>query len=201
MAVNTGSTLDSKTRTGLSTQILILVNGTPVGAVQQFTVNQNRPLKALQEVGTDGIIEIVPNGASTFSLQCNRIVFDGLSLPEAMSRSWIHIQAQRIPFDIVSIDRFSGDSDEEQIVTTYHNCWFKSISKSYNSDNYIITENASLDCEYISSVRNNLPVAESQGVGDGRVIDSRQVDPVEQAADVGGRRGAMDFPGIIKAAY
>jgi len=201
MPVNTNSNLDSKTRTGLSTQILILVDNEPVGAVQQFSINQNRPLKAIQEVGTDGIIEIVPNGAATFSITCNRIVFDGLSLPEAMSRSWVHIQAQRIPFNIVAIDRFGSDQDAEQVVTTFHNCWFKSIAKSYNSDNYVITENATLDCEFVSSMRNGQPVAESQGVGGGRTISTRQTDPVEQAADVGNRRGAMDFPGIIQAAY
>ena len=201
----TGTNLDSRTRTGLSTQILITVNGEPVGAVQQFSINQNRPLKPIQEIGTDGIIEIVPSGAATFSLTCNRIVFDGLSIPEAMSRSWVHIQAQRIPFDIIAIDKFTGSGegadDTDSVVTTFHNCWFKSIAKSYNANDYIITENASLDCEYISSSRNGSPVAESQGVGDGRVIGTRQTDAVEQAADSGGRRGVMDFPGLIRATY
>ena len=68
MPVNTGSILDSKTRTSLSTQVLIYVNGEPVGAVQSLQIQQSRPLKAMQEVGTDGIIEIVPSGATTYSI-------------------------------------------------------------------------------------------------------------------------------------
>ena len=203
MPVNTGSILDSKTRTGLSTQVLIYVNGEPVGAVQSFNVTQNRPTRSIQEVGTDGIIEIVPNGATTYSITCNRMVFDGLSLPEAMSRSWVNIAAQRIPFDIVVIDRFFGDSSEEHIVTTYHNCWFKSLGKNYQASDYLVQENATLDCEHVSTVRNGLPVAQSQGLNGAREIPNRQVDAsgAEAQADTGQRRGAMDFPGIINAAY
>ena len=37
----TGSILDSKTRTGLSTQVIIMVNNEPVGAVQSFQENQS----------------------------------------------------------------------------------------------------------------------------------------------------------------
>ena len=101
---NTNSTLDSKTRTGLSTQVLVYVNGEPVGAVQSLQITQNRPTKGIQEVGTDGLIEIVPSSATTYSVTCNRIVFDGLSLPESMARGYVNIAAQRIPFNIVIID-------------------------------------------------------------------------------------------------
>ena len=203
MPVNTGSILDSKTRTSLSTQVLIYVNGEPVGAVQSLQIQQSRPLKAMQEVGTDGIIEIVPSGATTYSISCSRMVFDGLTLPEAMSRSWVNIAAQRIPFDIVIIDRFFGDSQKETVVTTLHNCWMKSLSKQYQANDYTITESANLDCEYISTTRNGLPVSESQGLHGAREIPNRQIDSsgAEAAADTGSRRGAMDFPGIIQAAY
>ncbi len=199
----TETTLDSKTRTGLSTQVLIYVNNEPVGAIQSFQITQNRPTKSVQEVGTDGIIEIVPSGATTYAISVNRVVFDGLSLPEAMSRSWVNIASQRIPFDIVIFDRFLGSEDQEVVVTTLHNCWFKSIGKQFQASDYVIAENASLECEFISSTRNGDAVAETQGQHDSRVIGSRQVDNsgAEQQADTGKTRGAMDFPGIIQAAY
>ena len=203
MPVNTGSILDSKTRTSLSTQVVILVNGEPVGAVQSLGITQNRPTKPIQEVGTDGIIEIVPSGATTYSVSCTRMIFDGLSMPESLSRSWVNISAQRIPFDIMIVDKFFGDSQEEQVVTILHNCWFKSISKTYSANDYTVQEQAQLDCEFISTTRNGLPVAETQGLHGAREIPNRQVDAsgAEAAADTGNRRGAMDFPGIIQAAY
>lgn len=202
---NTGTIFDnpdngSKTRTGLSTQIVVYVEGEPVGAIQSLTENQNRPVKPIQEVGTDGIIEIVPNGAATISLTIKRVVFDGLSLPEAFSRGYRNIHAQRIPFDIVVIDKFTGDGDNA-VVTTYHNCFFKSLSKSYSADNYMITEDAGVDAEFMSTTRAGGPVANSQGINGGREIPGRQVDSVEQSADTGTRRGPLDFAGLISAAY
>lgn len=58
----TGSNLDSTTKSSLSTQIIIMVENEPVGAIQSFNESQSRPVKAITEVGTDGIIELVPSG-------------------------------------------------------------------------------------------------------------------------------------------
>lgn len=196
--VNTGA----KTRTGLSTQIIVYVNGEPVGAIQSFQETQARQTKSISEVGTDGIVEIVPQSSTTFTLVVQRIVFDGLSLPEAFSRGFRNIQAQRMPFDIVVIDKFTG-TDGDAVVTTYHNCWFSNLSKSYTVQDYTITENATVNCEYVSSTRAGEAVADSQGVQGAREIPGRQLDDVERAADAGksGRRGSLDFPGLISSAY
>jgi hypothetical protein len=206
----TGTLFDSeavtgaKTRTGLSTQIIVYVNNQPVGAIQTFQERQTRPLKRLHEVGTDGTIEIVPQGATTIELTVNRVVFDGLSMPESMARGFRNIHSQRIPFDIVVIDRFTGTEEEGgSVVTTYHNCWFASLGKSYTVNDYTIAEDASISVEAVSTERNGAPVASSQGVGGGRDLGSegRQVDAIEQAADYGTYRGSLDFPGLIKAAF
>jgi hypothetical protein len=206
----TGTLFDSeavtgaKTRTNLSTQIVVYVNNQPVGAIQDFQERQQRSIKKITEVGTDGIIESVPQSATTISLTVRRIVFDGLSLPESMARGFRNIHAQRIPFDIVVIDRFTGTEEEGgAIVTTYHNCWFESLGKSYTTGDYTITEDANLSVEAISTERNGAPIASSQGVGGGRDLGSegRQIDSVEQAADYGTYRGSMDFPGLIKSAF
>ena len=190
------------TRTGLSTQVVVYVNGEPVGAIQTFQETQSRSNKAIAEVGTDGIIELVPQGAAKFTLSVTRMVFDGLSLPEAFARGFRNIHAQRIPFDIVVIDKFTG-TDKDAVVTTYHNCWFNNLSKNYQTTDYTIIENAGIDCEFISSTRADKPVALSQGVGGSREVDANNIDldGVEQAADSGKRRGPLDFPGLISAAY
>jgi hypothetical protein len=205
---STGTILDNpntegSTRTALSTQIIVYVNTEPVGAIQSFQETQARANKRISEVGTDGVIEIVPQSPAQVTLTVQRIVFDGLSLPESFSRGFKNIHSQRIPFDIVVIDKFTGGGDNDAVVTTYHNCWFSNLSKTFQVSDYTIVENANIDCEYVSSRRAGEAVANSQGVGGGREIVGRQIDPIEQAADAGinKRRGSLDFPGLISAAY
>src|SRR5271157_1655295 len=102
---NTQSTVKATApHTGLSTQIVIKVSGVPVGALQNLTVNQARPLERIKEIGTDGCIEIVPSGITTFELTASRIVFDEVRLPEAFLRGFRFINAQRLPFDIEIYD-------------------------------------------------------------------------------------------------
>lgn len=199
--VQTGSTLGAGTRTGLSTQILIVVNGNPVGAVQSFAETQQKTVRRIGEVGTDGFIELVPQTPTTVSIEVERVVFDGLSISESMSRSWRNITAQRIPFDIVVIDQFTGtDEDDQAVVTTYMNCWFERVSKTYASGDYVIVERASVACEQIATTRGGDAVYKSQGLA--KSIN-RQIDNagIEAAADTGSRKGALDFPGLISAAF
>lgn len=195
----TGSILDGTTRTALSTQILILVNNEPVGAVQSFAETQTRGIKRIMEIGTDGVVEAVPERAAEISLRVTRIVFDGLSITEAFSRGFRNIQAQRIPFDIVVIDQYTG-TDNDAVITTYENCWFGNISKTYNADGFVISEDADITVESIRTIRGGEAVALSQGTGGGRQVPL-QVDEVELLADSGARRGSLDFPGLISAAF
>lgn len=195
----TGSTLDSTTRTSLSTQIIIMVNNEPVGAIQSFRVGQARGIKDITEVGTDGIIELVPNSANRVSLTINRIYFDGISLPEAFSRGFRNLQSQRIPFDIIVIDQTTGTGDNA-IIETYHNCWFESLNTTFNSSDYVIIQDASVKCEFVSTIRGGEAVSLSQGAGGSRQVPV-QLDSVELAADSGNTRGSLDYPGLISAAY
>lgn len=195
----TGSILDSTTRTALSTQIIIMVENEPVGAVQEFSESQSRSVKRVFEIGLDGTVEIVPQSPAEVSLRITRIVYDGLSVTEAFARGFRNIQAQRIPFDIVVIDQYTGTGDDA-VITTYRNCWFTSIEKSYSADNYIITENVAVEVESVQTIRGGEAVALSQGVGGSRQINP-QIDDVELMADSGVRRGSLDFPGLISASF
>lgn len=195
-----GSILDSTTRTALSTQIIIMVNNEPVGAVQEFSIDQSRSTKRITEVGLDGTVEIVPDSPANIGVNLSRIVYDGLSITESMSRGFRNIQAQRIPFDIVIIDQYTGTGNDA-VITTLHNCWFESIGVSYSSGNYIVTESAKANVEFISTTRGGEAVALSQGVGGSRQIPGVQIDDVELQADSGSRRGALDAEGLISAAF
>ena len=197
---NSGSILDSRIHTSLSTQIIIMVNNEPVGAVQSLGIEQSRKTMRIGEVGLDGTVELVPNSKAEISLNVDRIVYDGLSITEAFSRGFQNIQAQRIPFDIVVVDQFSG-TGENATITTFVNCWFESITKSYKADQYIISENCKIAVETIKTIRGGEAVAKSQGVGGGRQIAGIQFDDIETLADSGSRRGSLDFPGLINASF
>lgn len=195
---------EGRTSTGLSTQIIIKVNNEPVGALQTLTVAQGRPLKRLAEIGTDGTMEIVPVSQATYVLDVTRVVFDQMRMPEAFSRGFRFIGAQRIPFDIEIFDINNADEQNAAVsaessgivVHKYVNCWFTSLSTPYQAENYLITETGKIEAEtgYISSGGTPPPNLRSLAA---------QTDSagIESAANTGTRRGGVDAAGIINAVF
>ena len=213
---NTGSTInrglddpttEGRTSTGLSTQIIIKVNNIAVGALQTLTVTQDRPLLRINEIGTDGNIEIVPNGSTQFTLAATRIVFDQLRLPEAFSRSFRFINAQRVPFDIEIYDINDADAQNAAvdansggiIVMKYINCWFQRYETPYNAENYIITETASIFAETgaVHSPSNFVPANTSLR----QFAAQTDGSAIEGAVNRGARRGGVDAAGIVNAVF
>jgi hypothetical protein len=201
----TGSTLNSTISTGLSTQILIKVENETVGAIQELTVNHSRPLERVKELGLDGILEIAPKGPTEYEISVKRIVFDRLRLPEAFSRGFINIKAQLLPFTIVVIDRTNGDGDGA-VVHTLVNCWFTRYSPSYTADTFILSEQATIYCEDVSTT---LGTSQSSAVQGGSRGVQYQVNSRERETDTGaggsasggGFRGTMDVSDIINATF
>lgn len=202
-----GSTLRSNISTGLSTQIIIKVGTETVGAIKSLGITHARNIERVREVGLDGILELVPNTATTYDITVNRIVFDRLRLPEAFARGFINIKSQLLPFEILIIDRTNGEG--EGVVThRLVNCWFNNYVTTYESDNYIITETAQIRCEDIVS---NLGGSDANAaIGGARGINY-EVDTYgrERATDRGaggiggggGFRGTMDVAGLINAVF
>ena len=200
-AQNTGSTLSwgseaNKTSTAISTNILIMVGKTPVGAIQSLDVSETRGIKFINEVGTDGQIDSVPNTSTTITGSCDRVRFDRMRIAEAFGRGFIHVSSQAYPFDIVIIDRQKADK-ANQISTIIKNVWIKSIAYTYNATDWVITDKMSWEAETIYSILNSgsgLPVAQ----GGERGIPYNKLD-VERLADTGalGRRGSLDASGLI----
>ena len=192
----TGSTLQSNISTGLSTQIVVKVGSDAVGALQELSVTQTRPLYRAVELGTDGTLEIVPNQRTEVTLSVRRIVFDRLRISEAFERGYVNIKSQRLPFDILVIDQTGGDG-EQAVTHHYTNCWFNTITTPYNADNYIITESATLWAEDVSS-----RLGASANAAQGGARDMKpQIEAIERDADIGNRRGTLDAPGLVTAAF
>jgi hypothetical protein len=216
---NTRSTIAPKISSGLSTQILVKVGNNPVGAIQSLVIKQDREMCTWEEVGTDGIIEIHPKGSAKISLEVNRIVFDGLRLPEAFSRGFVNIQSQRVPFDIYILDRSTVTKDSSSvgkftqktlkvlnkatnllsqtganimvsepymghIVHIFNNCWFRNYSPSYKADEFVLSESATIVCEYVTTHIDGRNVSE----GGLRGLEYSS-DTIERNTDLVGVRG------------
>lgn len=201
-APNTNSTLSlpngtNKTSTAISTNIIILVNNTPVGAIQSLAITERRPIKMIDEVGTDGHIDSVPNQSTNVTGTCQRVRFDRLRITEAFSRGFLHAKSQQYPFDIVILDKQKRDQ-ANQISTVIKNVWIGELSYTYQVSDWVVSESMNFEAEDIFSILNNgsnVPAAQGGELG----IKHANI-PVETLADTGGRRGSLDGAGLIDLA-
>lgn len=210
----------NKTSTAISTNIIIMVNDRAVGAVQSMAINEKRGIKMIDEVGTDGHIDSVPNTSTNITGTCQRIRFDRLRIAEAFSRGFIHAASQVYPFDIVILDK-QKRAVANQISTVIKNVWISGISYTYQANDWVITDNMEWEAENIYSFLNGgssgtqssgNPVAQGGEIGvvhlgggqfGGPNItsgpDTNPVVNIEQLVDTGssGYRGSLDAAGLI----
>jgi hypothetical protein len=199
--LNTGSIIhgdagENKTFTGVSTNIIIKVGDTAVGAIRSLSVNEARKISMIDEVGTDGHIDSVPSASTNITGSCQRTRFNNLRMAAAFGRSFIHLHSQRIPFDIDIIDTFAGQDPGSQIVTTIKNVWMSKLAITYRNDDFVLVEDMEWEAEAIYSVLgangNAVP-----GVFGGRNVEVIDLNEFERAADRGDRRGALDAAGLL----
>lgn len=143
-------------KTSLSTYMMIrvLLNDgflLPVGAIKSFIARQERSITSIKVEKSDGssVIELTP-GETSIILDIERTLFDGLSISEAFGRGFRSLSVQEHPFDIQVVDI----SYDQEIITTYHNCWFSSITTPIRADDYIVVESARIICEKQTTKRN-----------------------------------------------
>jgi len=70
------------------------------------------------------------------------------------------------------------------VVHILNNCWFKSYSPTYRADNYLVTETATLVCEFVTSMVDGKNVS----IGGKRGIQYDN-DTIERNTDLTGARG------------
>lgn len=218
-AQNTGSTLYgtqqgpniNKTSTAISTNIIIMVGSQAVGAIQSMAISEKRGIKMIDEVGTDGHIDSVPNVSTNITGTCQRVRFDRLRITEAFSRGFLHAASQVYPFDIVVMDKQKRDVGN-QISTVIKNVWISGIDYTYQANDWVITDTMTWEAETIFSTLNNgnsTPAAvggeinvKHMGAGLNGLVNITSGDGViniEQLVDTGqsGRRGSLDAAGLI----
>lgn len=193
----------NRTGTSLSTNIIIKVGSETIGAIQSLQITESRNIRMIEELGTDGHIDSAPNKSVDISGSCTRIRFDRLRIFEAFSRGYSHLHAQRYPFDIEIIDIQNAASDsanplesENTIITVVKNVWFNNIQYQYQAGEFVISETAQFQAETIQSFL----VGGTKNINTGGTRNLQAFkDAIELEADRGGRRGAMDAPGLINA--
>ena len=217
---NTGSTLSynsgvNKTSTAISTNIIIYVGNTAVGAVQSLNIQENRSVRMIDEIGTDGHIDSVPIKSTDIKGSCERVRFDNLRISQAFSRGFLHVSSQVYPFDIVILDRHKSQ-DTARITTIIKNVWITSLDVKYNAENWVISDNMSWEAETILSISGTSPGGtNSAAFGGGSAMGERGIVPaiftapgvpgqsgnigIEQLSDTGaqGRRGSLDAGGLV----
>lgn len=191
------------TRTGVSTEIIIQVDGNPIGAIQSISYKEDRAIHMIDEVGTDGHIDSVPQKSTDISGDCTRVRFDNLRMASAFSRGFIHAASQRIPFDIVILDIFAADESDADgfngsdnvITTVIKNVWIRNLGVTYTVSDFVISETMSWVAEHIYSYlgqgQNVVPAPSARQIP---IIDN---DTFEMQTDLGQRRGALDAAGLI----
>ncbi len=185
------------TQTAISTNIVISVGPNTVGAIQELNIDESRNIMMINEVGTDGHIDSVPNQSTNITGTCRRIRFNKMRVAEAFSRAYVHVHAQRFPFDIVVIDQWNG-SDNNALITTIRNVWIKRINTRYQAGDWVIADDMDWEAETIYTTLANGPSAQG-GVQNIPLAISSPTSDIEQAADTGGRRGSLDYPGLLTA--
>ncbi len=187
---------NNTTQTHLSTNIIIKVDGMPIGAVKTLNITESRQIAMIAEVGADGFIDSAPSRSTEISGSCTRTRFAGQRITEAFGRGYIHIHSQRVPFDIEIQDIYASADTANSIITTVENVWFENLDFSYQADNYIIEETIRWKAERIYSILNNNNVVSSVANGNGFPI---YLNRFEQEADRGAFTGALDAPGLLNA--
>lgn len=189
---------NNRTASHLSTNIIVVVDGNTVGAVQQLQVTESRPeIKMIDELGTDGHIDSAPSRSTNITLTIKRVRFDRMRIAEAFSRGYVHVHAQRLPFDIEIHDRFHDGDPQNAIITVIKNVWIRQISYVYQVSDFVIMEDMSCDAERIFSVINTDRNV-GQATANGREQDI-VLNPFEQEADRGLFSGSLDGPGLLNA--
>lgn len=194
---------NNRTGTSLSTNIIIKVGTETIGAIQSISIQEQRPIIMIDEVGTDGHIDSTPHQSTNITGTCERVRFDRLRIAEAFSRGFTHVHAQRYPFDIEIIDIQNAASDaaeplesEATIVTVVKNVWIGQLSYAYTANEFVIKDTMQFQAESIQSYF--VGGTKNIAAGGTRNLQSFK-DAIELEADRGGRRGSLDAPGLINA--
>jgi hypothetical protein len=161
---------DGKKLVVASTNISVFSNNMRVGFVQSFSPSETRTITPVQELGTEGVVQMVAGNTNggTISLSkfavYNADLWNALGLTrtgkftnysdfqssgkkddtyQTYANPFKTLKDQRVPLEIKVETKQPGD--ENSIFTeTYIDCWLTSYSKAISSQNITVTETCNM---------------------------------------------------------
>lgn len=134
-----------------STNISIYVNDMKIGFVQSFSPQEQRTITPIQELGTEGVVQMVAGNTNGGSISVSRFaiynsnLFDALGITptgkNTVTNPFKTLKDQRVPFEIkVETNMANGAVARE----TYIDCWLTSYSKTIAAQTITINESCNI---------------------------------------------------------
>jgi hypothetical protein len=108
-----------------TTNILVLVNEKPIGAIETLTLKESR---------------------GNHRLEISRMRMAKERLAETFEKANFHVAAQKYPVHIVVME----DKVETLRAT---NVWLSGIATAYTTDEWILSEGVEAECEFITGIK------------------------------------------------
>lgn len=134
-----------------STNISIFCNDMKVGFVQSFSPQETRTITPIQELGTEGVVQMVAGNTNGGTISVSRFAIYNSNLFNALGitptgksvtqNPFKTLKDQRVPFEIqVKTNKADGSYDVE----TYIDCWLTNYSKTIAAQTITINETCSI---------------------------------------------------------
>lgn len=162
-----------------NTNIEIYSNGMRIGFVQQFQVQEQRQIIPVQELGTEGVVQMVPANTNGGTITLQRIAIFNANLYNALGLTptglfaqtsdqipnsatvyssttntlgnpFKTLKEQRVPLELMVKTKLP-DINNTYYIDTYIDCWLQSYGKQIASSGVTITENATISYSDIYS--------------------------------------------------
>lgn len=150
-----------------STNISIYCNDMRIGFVQSFSPQEQRTITPIQELGTEGVVQMVAGNTNGGTINVSRFaiynsnMFDALGITpdgkNTIENPFKTLKDQRVPLE-VKVKTAVGTDDNGVIYDTevYVDCWLTNYSKTIAAGTITINESCTIsysDVEYITGNR------------------------------------------------
>jgi len=155
----------------VSTNISVYANGMRVGFIQSMAVSESRTNTPVNELGTEGVVQIVPGNTTGGSITINRFAVYNAMLANALGLTptglftpindqtygsastknsyntygnpFKTLKDQRVPIEIQT-KTIMPDSQMSYYIETYIDCWLTQYGKQFQSSAATVAENATI---------------------------------------------------------
>jgi len=168
-----------------STNIEVYSNGMRLGFVQSFTPSEQRTIKKVQELGTEGVVQSVPGNTNGGQIAISRFaIFNGnlynaLGLTptgkftrtenqinndatkyskttNTLGNPFKTLKEQRVPLELQVKMRMPDMGAKAYYIETYIDCWLSQYSKSIVTNDITVTESATIQYSDVYSSYTNV---------------------------------------------